>query len=500
MPKAATLKSSAAKKAASSSSATLAIPGHTPASKKAGMRKKDAVPLPKASTRPAARKSKPSKPRATILKAPKKVIESDTDDVEEDAPGRNVDTGDDDSDADKFYDGLSDKASGGDEDAPANFRELAVELNADSSDEDMPGLISGDDDDDEDLMEDIVPAAKHKRKSDAKLSSSAPKALSKAVVVRAGPVNPQTPVKGDAAAGQQFTPYVNKVNEKDHSKPLISQQTPTTRHIVKGAQHLLRANIVAKNAFPDDEAREEDCERFVIRVAKGLDATRRIMRFEIDSTYHENMVKMVARAGTQVRGETANAARDLVGSQYQLGQPKGNVEENKRFVEFLVSNGNFLYRKLEYEILDDQTIRCTERSGPYRHAIINALIEQEFFHGHERMAVAEETAALFNPIPIAVIAFAATAAQCALRDWTSGVRVKSSSSFSADEWTGMYQGHVRELTRMQEAKPVEVDAWLRSVWKKAWRTTRQHLAGNNADVSFITAAEMDDFSDIVDDE
>ncbi|EJD49142.1 hypothetical protein AURDEDRAFT_161627 [Auricularia subglabra TFB-10046 SS5] len=507
MPKAASVKTSAAKKATTGSSAALAIPGHTSATKKAGTRKKDVVPVkPKTAAGPAAPKAKPAKPRATILKAPPKgmflvlfwFVESDTESEVPPAAGADSDN---DSDADKFYDGLSDKATSGTDEPPVHMRELAVELNDDSSDQDMDEEADGEDD--EDAMEITAPPGKHKRKPDAKLSSSAPHPLSKATNARAGPIIPQTPVKGGAAGGAvpepQYTPYVNKVNEKDHSKPLVSQQTPTTRHILKGAQHLQRANIVAKNAFPDDDAREEDCERFVIRIAKGLDAKRRILRFELDSTYHENMIKMVARAGTQVRGETANAARDLVGPQYALGQAKGTVEENKRFVEFLVSNGNFLYRKLEWEVVDNKTIRCTGRSGPYRHPIIPALIEQEFFHGHERMAVAEETAALFNPIPIAVIAFAATAAQCALRDWTSGVRVKSSSSFSADEWTGMYQGHVRELERMQEAKPVEVDAWLRSVWKKAWRTTRQHLSGNTADTSFITAAEMDDFSDIIDD-
>lgn len=58
-------------------------------------------------------------------------------------------------------------------------------------------------------------------------------------------------------------------------------------------------------------------------------------------------------------------------------------------------------------------LRCAasslfQRSGPYRHANIATIILQEFFSGHEQMAVAEHTKDMFNPIPLPVIAFAAT--------------------------------------------------------------------------------------------
>lgn len=63
--------------------------------------------------------------------------------------------------------------------------------------------------------------------------------------------------------------------------------------------------------------------------------------------------------------------------------------------------------------------------------------------------------------------------QCALRDWQTGVRIKSSSDFSADEWTAHYKAHVRELERMRDAKPREVDMWTRKLWKDCWYVLRK---------------------------
>ncbi|KZV90713.1 hypothetical protein EXIGLDRAFT_694426 [Exidia glandulosa HHB12029] len=114
------------------------------------------------------------------------------------------------------------------------------------------------------------------------------------------------------------------------------------------------------------------------------------------------------------------------------------------------------------------------------------------------MAVADITTNLFNPVPLPAIAITATAIQCALRDWATGVRVKSATEFSSDEWSAIYTGHLRELSRMLTHKPREVDAWTRKLWRDCWSTTSQFLSSNTTETSFISAAEMDDFDDILD--
>lgn len=481
MPKVAAAKSN--RKSTAAAAATAAPTGARPAKVKAGMRKKDVVPSkPKASS-----SSKAPKTQAVILKAPAKpakkalVISS---------PEASEDDGDD----DESYpaDGM-DIDNDDDEEPSPQVKELIAELAADDGTDDDEEM-----DADAEAVAEEPPAAK-KTTRNAQLVTGTPVLLTnqkkRQLPVPASPAQDDAAEDGSVSEGP-FTPYVPRINPKDPSKPLLSLQTPTTKSIAKKSQRLVRADIAAKQAFPDDDARVELAERSIIRVAKELGAERRIVRIEMDPIYRDHLVKLVLRAGTQVRGETANTARDIVGTQYALAS-KGTPDQIKLFVEFLLSQGNFLYHHLAWEQVDPQTIRCTARGGPYRHAIIDAVIAQEFFHGHERMALADETAALFNPMPLPVVAFAATAVQCALRDWSTGVRVKSSTSFSSDEWADTYQGHLRELERMRQERPVDVDTWMRWTWKKAWNTTRQHLAnGANTAPSFITTAELDDFSDV----
>lgn len=132
------------------------------------------------------------------------------------------------------------------------------------------------------------------------------------------------------------------------------------------------------------------------------------------------------RCDTQVRSEVVSAARASVPAAFNIGTGRGNPDDNKTFVVLLLTKSNFVFRELEVEELDTSTLhvvkvcicigtacdltgRDSQRIGPYRKGIIAALIEQEFFHNHEQMAVADATRHLFNPMPIPVIAFVATA-------------------------------------------------------------------------------------------
>lgn len=492
------------------------VPGSSGAAKKrAGMLLKDARPV---KAKPAAAVAKVRKTTSGSVKHPqqkKKHIavqsENEDEDESEDYPEDGLDGEEDEDD---------------DEDATPEMQSFVQELNStgkrkgynanhvaddDDVDEDDDDEVEAEDDDaddndvdDEDQLQLTTKVTKRKRKdagASFEIVSSTPSALPGRKTAGRAPAEPQTPSgKGAAPATAPYTPFDEKKNPKDASKPLISLQTPITRNILKKGNHLYRANVITKNAFPDDAQRVEDAARLFIQVATALDLPRRVSRFDGDQAYQEMAIKIIGRAGTQVRGETANAAREIVGPHYGLGASRGSVDQNKLYVEFLLTQGNFLYRELVSEEVDATTLRCTKRKGPYRNSILEQLLQQEYFHGHERMAVADETKDLFNPMPLAAVAFAATAVQCALRDWTTGVRVKSSSDFSADDWTKVYEGHLRELERMKARQPLRVDVWMRKIWKDAWATTRQQLTNNDNETSFMTPDEMDDFSDVVADE
>ena len=100
-------------------------------------------------------------------------------------------------------------------------------------------------------------------------------------------------------------------------------------------------------------------------------------------------------------------------------------------------------------------------------------------------ALSPLTASLFDPIPLEVIALATTAVcgffcgqfaaadfvsqvQCALHDWLDGVPAASATEFTADQWSPVYKRHLRTLRRLQTAKPLQIDAWLRRLWANCW--------------------------------
>ncbi|KZV88705.1 hypothetical protein EXIGLDRAFT_696487 [Exidia glandulosa HHB12029] len=298
---------------------------------------------------------------------------------------------------------------------------------------------------------------------------------------------------------QTFTPYNNHGNPRDPSKPLLTKQSPQTQSIVKRAAHQYRALVVTKTPFVPDPDRNTAASKVFMAAAQDLDAMTRILRFEADEVYQDHVIKMIKRADSQVRGEVVSAARDIVGSSYGLGPGFGSQGENKAYVELLVTDLNFVFRIFEVENVNGQLRPKEGRSGPYRHPIFATLVQQEFFNSHEAMATAGPTTALFNPMPLVVIAFAATAVQCALKDWATGVRVKSSSDFSHDEWAPVFDLHLKQLEHFRDQQPEKINAWTRKLWKDCWSTTRQSLAAAApAQPSMLTAAEMDDFGDVDD--
>ncbi|KZV98596.1 hypothetical protein EXIGLDRAFT_763439 [Exidia glandulosa HHB12029] len=357
----------------------------------------------------------------------------------------------------------------------------------------------GDDEDDEDLADEqaVVPVRRRKSVPSPKFSMSASTPVSR--VAQRAPVTPsrlRTPANPLQRAALRYTPYENRVNPRDPSKPLLTKQSPLSQNLLKRSMQKYRADTITRAPFMDEDARVRTATSIFHNVARELDADRRIYRFEDDLIYQENILKMIKRADSQVRGEVVSAARDIVGACFGLGPGRGDVGDNKRYVLHLLANMNFVFLSLMFEELDDGTLHNIQRTGPYRNAIFATLIQQEFFHNHEQMAVAELTANLFNPMPLVVIAFVATAVQCALQDWTTGVRIKSSSDFTVEDWADVYDRHVNALEQMRDRNKQGFVAWTRKLYRNCWATTRQSLANDPQDGPSITAEEMDSYDDV----
>ncbi|KAH7064502.1 hypothetical protein BKA62DRAFT_779534, partial [Auriculariales sp. MPI-PUGE-AT-0066] len=139
-----------------------------------------------------------------------------------------------------------------------------------------------------------------------------------------------------------------------------------------------------------------------------------------------------------------------------------------------------------------------KRRGPYRHPIFAEIIFRELFVSHDQAAISELTKHFYNPVPLEVIAFVATAVQCALHDWLEGAQAKTTTEFSADQWSATYDSHVKVLRQLQVAKPREVEAWCTSIYKNCWSSTSAAIVREEdpATAMKLSQEEMDDFDDV----
>ncbi|KAH7097309.1 hypothetical protein BKA62DRAFT_624102 [Auriculariales sp. MPI-PUGE-AT-0066] len=111
------------------------------------------------------------------------------------------------------------------------------------------------------------------------------------------------------------------------------------------------------------------------------------------------------------------------------------------------------------------------------------------------MAVAELTRDKFNPVPIPTIALIATAVQCALHDWTTGIYGPKKNPFRTEAWHAAYKKHVAALEKMKLKNRRLFMAWTRKLYMDSLETTEAYAAAASED-EHINEDEMNDYGDI----
>lgn len=111
------------------------------------------------------------------------------------------------------------------------------------------------------------------------------------------PHGEQTPPLRSASTVRQlaYTPYRNPGNAREHSKPLFNKHSPLTQAIVKKAGLSFRANTVAqgRSGFLQGEPRQRMAADAFVDAARSIGADSRLLRFDEDPVYAENVLKMV---------------------------------------------------------------------------------------------------------------------------------------------------------------------------------------------------------------
>ncbi|EJD36536.1 hypothetical protein AURDEDRAFT_130008 [Auricularia subglabra TFB-10046 SS5] len=329
-------------------------------------------------------------------------------------------------------------------------------------------------------------------------------------------IAPQTPSRTASAPESQlpYSPFVEKTNPTDKSKPRRDYQTPSTARIAELGQLRYRALIVTEDAFPLKDKRAEHLAQTVADVSVDVDkGARRLLRYQNDLGYKTVLNRLV-------RGTLVALARIRVGTAYALvGLSEGDAHW---LAGQLLNEHSYHFRDLEWEDINVPAPAVPSQAGgtagnapggaagtaagaagtgapagasnasvafiirkqivtrkhPYRHPLILELIRSEYFLDHERMARNHESHAQFNPMPLQTIALAATAMKCALDEWKTGLHRKGKISFTVEDYRSVYEAHMRELEQMNTKHRSEVLRWRRYLYTEciacSWMTLERN--------------------------
>ncbi|KAH7098006.1 hypothetical protein BKA62DRAFT_773727 [Auriculariales sp. MPI-PUGE-AT-0066] len=293
----------------------------------------------------------------------------------------------------------------------------------------------------------------------------------------------------------EFTPYIEPINLRDASKPLQGQHSPLSRAISQRSSRMHRADVVSRVGFFTPQSRLTAASQSVHDAARALGADRRLLRLNRDMSYHNNMTKMTLRNEATVRHEYIKSAQIHVPSAYKLGLAQGSPHSTKLLTAALLTRSTFTFAKFTATPIGSHTLQITDRNGPYRHPVFRTIMQEQLFLQHERMAVAELTRSKFNPMPIPTIALIATAVQCALHDWITGIYIPKKNPFTTDAWLSAYKKHVSALEKMKLKNRRLFMAWTRKMYTDCLETTEAYDAAASGD-EHINDEEMEDYGDV----
>lgn len=97
------------------------------------------------------------------------------------------------------------------------------------------------------------------------------------------------------------------------------------------------------------------------------------------------------------------------------------------------------------------------------------LIAQQWFDPAKKSSEGlGDYSAAFNPIPLALIALAATAIECALNAWRNGTLDKAANHFTDIDYTKVYKRHIKNLEVYEKKAPAACLQYRRQLWQDAW--------------------------------
>ncbi|KAI9509445.1 hypothetical protein F5148DRAFT_753806 [Russula earlei] len=100
-----------------------------------------------------------------------------------------------------------------------------------------------------------------------------------------------------------------------------------------------------------------------------------------------------------------------------------------------------------------ETGNSRKRHNPYRHPIIQTVINASFFRNKDDVGAVHYEH--FSPMPIPIIALTLTVVECCINEWSDGIRKES--SWDEEKYQTVYTSHVSALFDFKAHSPSNND-------------------------------------------
>jgi len=131
---------------------------------------------------------------------------------------------------------------------------------------------------------------------------------------------------------------------------------------------------------------------------------------------------------------------------FSTSRARESISSNSKRARMLLTDMTFVYP----EVSDGGK---RNRHNPYRHPIIQRVIDTTFFRDKGDVGVIRQEH--FSPMPIPIIAFTLTVVECCINEWSEGIR--KDSSWDDAKLQAVYASHVASLFDFKAHSPANND-------------------------------------------
>ncbi|KAI0245107.1 hypothetical protein BJV78DRAFT_1289073 [Lactifluus subvellereus] len=242
-------------------------------------------------------------------------------------------------------------------------------------------------------------------------------------------------------ASKQWPPEACVVYPTSGDIKLTDQHSDLTR-VIRGAMQALTKYALWMNAYPPIESRTKLTRQWLYAAAKERKAKIIKMRVKEDTRFIRSLQDLIfAHIGT-LRSSLKDSAVKAVTGGYGLN---GNdYQKVAKRMEGWLMDDNYIF------LQHDNQAKMLDYGNPFHHQAIISILCNEFFQKSssfgnmhpEFFKSCHETRPELE-LPEVMVALAATAVYCTLREWKNGQRVNL--SFTQAAFEDIYQCHAQTL-------------------------------------------------------